>query len=109
MNRSKNQPDTILNELTFTILFFLIFDSMGTAELKSNIAQLIRKTTDTSLLEAIYALLSKADKDPDDWYEALSPEAKASIQRGIEDADNGRFVSHADVKAKIDQLLGRNA
>ncbi|MNK25829.1 hypothetical protein D3C87_441570 [compost metagenome] len=89
--------------------FFLIFDSMGTAELKSNIAQLIQKTTNTSLLEAVYALLSEADSSDTNWYENLSPKAKASIQRGIEDADNGRFVSHTEVKAKIDKLLGRNS
>lgn len=81
---------------------------MSTAELKSNIAQLIKQTTDTSLLEAIYALLSQADSSSDDWYENLSPQAKASIQRGIEDGDNGRFVPYTEVKAKIDKLLGRN-
>lgn len=80
---------------------------MSTAELKSSIARLVKGTTDNSLLEAVYALLSRANNDSDDWYENLSPQAKASIQRGIEDADNGRFVPDSEVKAKIDKLLGR--
>lgn len=80
---------------------------MGTTELKSSIAQLLKGTTDHSLLEVVYALLSKANIDNDDWYENLSPEAKASIQRGIDDADNGRFVPYSEVKSKLDQLLGR--
>lgn len=82
---------------------------MGRAELKSNITQLLKQTTDVPLLEAIYALLSKANSGSDDWYENLTPQAKASIQRGIEDANNGRFVPDSEVKAKIDQLLGRRA
>lgn len=82
---------------------------MSTAELKSTIAQLVKNTTDTSLLEAVYALLSKSSDDSDSWYDNLSPQAKASIQRGISDADNGHFVSHSEVKAKIDKLLGRRA
>ena len=80
---------------------------MGTRELKSSITQLIKGTTDNSLLELFYELLSKANTNGDDWYDSLSPGAKASIQKGIEDADNGRFVSHSEVEAKIDKLLGR--
>jgi hypothetical protein len=80
---------------------------MGTTELKSSITRLIKGTTDNSLLELVYELLSKANTNGDDWYDSLSPKAKASIQKGIEDADNGRFVPHSEVKAKIDKLLGR--
>lgn len=82
---------------------------MGTAELKSNITQLVKTTTDNTLLEAIYALLSKANSDTDNWYENLSAENKASIQKGLDDADNGRFVDYSEVKAKVDKLLGRRA
>ncbi|MGV3612683.1 MAG: hypothetical protein ACO1N0_17115 [Fluviicola sp.] len=80
---------------------------MSTAELKSSIAQLIKGTTDNSLLELVYELLSKASDTDKDWYDKLSPQAKASIQQGIEDADNNRFVAYSEVKVKIDKLLGR--
>ena len=46
-------------------------------------------------------------KIAEDWYEKLSPQAKASIQKGIKDADNNRFVPYSEVKAKLDKLLGR--
>lgn len=81
---------------------------MSTAELKISLHQLIDGVSDNSVLEAVYTLLSKATANQEeDWYNSLSDEAKASIQRGIDDANNGRFVPHSEVKAKVDKLLGR--
>ena len=79
---------------------------MGTAELKTNINQLLNGINDDSLLQAVYTLLSKATAN-DDWYDNLPKEAKESIRRGIKDADNKRFVDQKDVQSKVDQLLGR--
>jgi len=79
---------------------------MSTAELRANIYQLLQSVNDDSLLQAIYALLSKAENN-DDWYDNLSIEAKASIQRGIEDADNRNFVSQEEITAKVNKLLKR--
>ncbi|MES2800198.1 MAG: hypothetical protein V4638_09300 [Bacteroidota bacterium] len=81
---------------------------MSTSELKLNLHQLIDGVSDSSILEAVYTLLSKASAgSEDDWYESLSDKAKASIQQGIEDADNKRFVPYSEVKAKADKVLGR--
>lgn len=79
---------------------------MGTAELKTSINQLLQGITDDSVLKAVYTLLSRVSVEAD-WYDELSDESKASIQRGIEDAENGRFVPQSDVQAKVDKLLGR--
>lgn len=35
-----------------------------------------------------------------DWGAELSQEQRAGIERGLNDLDNGRFVSHSDVKRK---------
>lgn len=89
--------------------FFHIFECMSTVELKLSLHQLIDGVSDDSILEAVYTLLSKATLNQEDSYSLLSEEAKASIQRGIDDADNGRFVTQSEVKAKVDKLLGRSA
>lgn len=80
---------------------------MSTVELKLSLHQLIDGVSDDSILEAVYTLLSKASLNQLDAYDLLSEESKSSIQRGIEDADNGRFVTQSEVKAKVDKLLGR--
>jgi hypothetical protein len=37
--------------------------------------------------------------DNEDWYETLSANDKKSIQKGIEDIENGRIHSHEEVMA----------
>jgi hypothetical protein len=81
---------------------------MSTAELKLSLHELIEGTTDNSVLEAVFTLLSKVNSnDEDDWYSNLSDEAKASIERGLDDVKNKRFVPYSEIKAKANKLLGR--
>ncbi|MFT5778070.1 MAG: putative transcriptional regulator [Crocinitomicaceae bacterium] len=81
---------------------------MSTSELKSNLHQLIDGITDNSVLQAVHTLLSKASTSNDkDWYESLSDDHKASIQKGLDDANEGNFVPYEQVQAKADKLLGR--
>jgi len=46
-----------------------------------------------------------------DWYNQLSEKEKKSIQKGIDDLDNGRIIAHdevmASVKAKLNELKNR--
>ena len=46
--------------------------------------------------------------DNEDWYEHLSDKEKKSIQKGVEDLENGNVHSHEDVmalaKKKISEL-----
>lgn len=79
---------------------------MSSAELKYSLHQLIDEITDKNVLQAVYTLLSKASED-DDWWNSLSEKSKQSILRGLDDADNGRFVSDQEVKTKVNRLLGR--
>lgn len=81
---------------------------MGTAELKLNLHKLIDGVQDNSILEAVYTLLSKANVNTeDDWYNSLPDEIKASIERGISEADNKQYVPYTEVKAKVNKLFGR--
>lgn len=57
-------------------------------------------------------LESKATENLEaDWYSSLSEEAKASIERGIDDINNQRTVSHEDavkrISAKIVELTSK--
>jgi hypothetical protein len=48
--------------------------------------------------EGVIEQLSDYKKSTEsDWWDELSDEEKASIERGIEDADCGRVHSHKDV------------
>jgi predicted transcriptional regulator len=79
---------------------------MSSAELKYSLHQLIDGITDKNVLQAVYTLLYKASED-NDWWNSLSEKSKQSILRGLDDADNGRFISDHEVKAKVNKLLGR--
>lgn len=44
-------------------------------------------------------------EDSEDWYDELTEEQKASIQRGLDDIENGRVHTHEDVKKRIREKL----
>lgn len=79
---------------------------MSTSELKFHLHQLIDRISDSSVLNAVHTLLSKATEEKD-WWDELSEKEKELILKGAEQADNGNFVSHDEVKRKVNQLLGR--
>ena len=79
---------------------------MSTADLKLSLHQLIEGVSDSNVLEAVYTLLSKSSTSTgEDWYDTLSDEAKASIQRGLDDAKNGRMVSHDVAMSRLSQKI----
>ena len=50
-------------------------------------------------LELIKSMDFVSIADNEDWYESLSANDKKSIQKGIEDIENGRIYSHEEVMA----------
>ena len=77
---------------------------MGTTELKSNLIGMIEKINDNSTLQAIYTLLSNADKNnSEDWWNELSSEDQASIEKGLEDYKNGNTFTSDQVKTEMSQ------
>jgi predicted transcriptional regulator len=73
---------------------------MSTAELKSSLHQLIEDVQDSKILKAIYTLLSKKETLEVDFWDELSDAQKASVERGITQADKGEFKSHKEVMKK---------
>ncbi len=54
---------------------------------------------DIKTVRMVYAML-EADKE-NDWWDSLEPKEKASIERGMKDAEEGRVYSHEAVMKKI--------
>lgn len=41
----------------------------------------------------------------EDWWDGISPEERAEIEEGIEQADRGEVLPHAEVMAKYKKWL----
>ena len=78
---------------------------MSTTELREQIIQLVQSTTDESKLKVAFNAL----KDDHDWWDDLTKEQQASINRGLKDVEEGRVTPHTEVRKEIDQLLSKYA
>ncbi len=73
---------------------------MSTLELKSSLHRLIDEVQDSKTLKAIHTLLSKKETIEVDFWDELPDAQKASVERGIAQADKGEFKSHKEVMKK---------
>lgn len=71
---------------------------MSTAELKYSIIELISSINDESKLRMIYQSISSDSKD---WWEDLTEDQKASVERGLEDIKHGRITPHDQAMAEL--------
>ncbi len=67
---------------------------MSTAELKSNLHYLIDKAKDSKLLKIVYLLLSENKKTGEDWWDSISENEKASIEKGLMDIKKRKVIPH---------------
>ncbi len=77
---------------------------MSTIEIKNRLHSLIDTINDSEQLKAVLTLLS-ANESTGDWYDDLSENNKASIERGLDDIKNGRVTSHKEARAGIDKYI----
>ena len=77
---------------------------MNTLELKSDLHNLIDKVEDTTILNAIRAILSKEVREEDSWDE-LPLSVQESIKRGMEQAKSGETRPHSEVMKKYKKWL----
>ncbi|GAB2581510.1 hypothetical protein [Spirosoma areae] len=74
---------------------------MNTIELKTNLHRLIDQLNDNVVLQAHLTLLSReVAQQSDDFWDDLSPNQQASINRGLADLAAGRRKSFADIQTK---------
>ena len=77
---------------------------MNIIELKSDLHSLIDKVDDTTILNAIKAILSKQIGGGDFWDE-LPLNIQESIKRGMEQARKGEAKAHSEVMKKYEKWL----
>ncbi len=80
---------------------------MSAAEIKLQLIRLIDNTEDASLLNKAYATLSKLLGKKEDWWDEISDEEKAVINKGREQLRNGEGIPHAEVRKEINKILGK--
>ena len=73
---------------------------MTTLQLKSELHQLIDSIDDTGLLKAIKLILKQKPASTTDFWDMLPDDVKASINKGITQADNGELISHESLVAE---------
>ena len=50
-------------------------------------------------------LMKLREKEKSDWWNEISESEKKSIEKGIQDADNGKMTPHSSVKKIYDKWL----
>jgi len=50
-------------------------------------------------------LMKLREKEKTDWWNEISAAEKKSIEKGIQEAENGKLTSHSDVKSIYEKWL----
>ena len=69
---------------------------------KIELIQWLTTLNDRSLIDR---LMEIREKEKSDWWDEISASEKKSIERGIEDADNGKLTAHSRVKESYEKWL----
>ena len=78
---------------------------MTKTELRDKLIATIAETEDQHLLEDIYRMVS-LEIEPQDTYELSDPELSA-VREGIEQLNNGQFISNEGLNTSINKWLGK--
>ncbi|HLN75331.1 MAG TPA: hypothetical protein VK205_18705 [Prolixibacteraceae bacterium] len=66
---------------------------------KINLINWISSIQDDTTLEK----LEKIQQKKDDWWDIISEKDKIAINEGIDQLDRGEYLSHAQVRSKIEE------
>lgn len=75
---------------------------MSLAATKLELVQRLLETEDKNVIKYIKALF---DSHEGSWYDELPDEVKKSVDKGLDDARNGKVTPHADVRKKYQKWL----
>ncbi|HEY4785753.1 MAG TPA: hypothetical protein VIH57_06880 [Bacteroidales bacterium] len=81
--------------------------SLSISEIKNDLHKLIVETDDIEVLNRVQAYFCTLKSKQVDWWDSLSEKEIASIERGAQQLDNNQRIPHAEVKEKVNRLLGR--
>jgi len=76
---------------------------MNTEDKKEEILQKLRSTTDEQLIEEVYELLNTDAVIEDIQINKLPQELQNKINRALDDFKNGRYITHDQMKQKVEQ------
>ena len=79
----------------------------STAETKNYLHKLIVETDDETILSKVQEYFTTLKSKNIDWWDTISDQEKESINIGLRQFKNGEGIPHAEVKQKVDKLLGR--
>ena len=79
------------------IFVLIIYITMSTSELKSNLYKLIDSINDSKTLQSIYTLISNKRVTETDFWDELSDKQKAEIEEAIAELDRGEGIPHEQV------------
>lgn len=78
---------------------------MSTPNIQERKLELIQWVSVIEDVELIDKLSAFKEAESSDWWNEISDEEKASIQKGVQDADAGRIKSHTEAKAIYEKWL----
>ncbi len=76
---------------------------MFTKEMKQELINKIKSTTDENILEEVYRILEVGTREADRI--VLSSEQKESIDKGIKDMEEGNYLSNEEANEEIEEWL----
>ncbi len=80
---------------------------LAVSEIKNNLHRLIVETDDVSVLEKVQEYFGKLKGNQADWWESLSANELASVEKGLQQLDNGQRIPYEQVRQKAKLLLGK--
>jgi thiamine pyrophosphate-dependent acetolactate synthase large subunit-like protein len=82
---------------------------MNTAELKSDLHKFVVETDDINILTQMREYFKSLIKTKtDDWWNTLTTEQQNSINKGIEQLNNNKGITHENVRRNVNKLLGKD-
>jgi hypothetical protein len=69
---------------------------------KIELIQWLSTLNDKSLIDKLMKL---REKERTDWWNEIASQEKASIEKGIQDADDGKLTSHSTAKKVYEKWL----
>jgi predicted transcriptional regulator len=78
---------------------------MNKSELKDKLIATITETEDKRLLEDIFRIIN-IETEPQGLYELSETELNA-VKEGVEQLNNGQFISNEDLNARMNEWIGQ--
>jgi len=78
---------------------------MSIKDKKEKILQMLNFTTDEELIEEVYELLNPNSIVEEIQLKNLPAELQNKISRALDDYQKGRYITHEQMKQKVDQWL----